>query len=124
MKKFLTSLVLALSLLCSVSSQAAVKPWCNFVLAVQGDGSTTTQVFNLLSDPFVLASGYGMPTGTSALTLTFDATSVLPTGVEVTSTNGPAISSITLGLLGAVTIVWSSPIGNGTDVVVNGKLIY
>lgn len=125
--KTLCKVLVAALLACTlcVSASAAVKPWCYFVLGVVGDGTTTTQVFNLNTDPFVLASPFAPPTdsyfvGSTAGTFS----SLTPTGVEIDSTDGPTISSISLGLGGNVTIVWSSAIANGTPVRVTGKIIF
>lgn len=100
----------------------AIKPWCYWSLGVVGDGTTTNQQFNLLTDPFVLGAAGGVGGG-AELDLTFTlGISNLPTGITwMYSSDGQTVTP-TLGMAGAVTLSWPVAIPAGTLVTMYGVL--
>lgn len=100
----------------------AIKPWCYWSLGIVGDGSTNSQQFNFLTDPFVLGAA-GAVGGGTALDLTFTlGISNLPTGITcMYSSDGQTVTP-TLGSAGAVTFAWPVAIPAGDLVTMYGAL--
>lgn len=100
----------------------ALKPWCYWSLGVVGDGTTTSQQFNLLTDPFVLGAAAGTGGG-AELALTFTmGISNLPTGITVDSSSDGQTVTPTLGMAGAVTFSWPIAVPADTPVTMYGIL--
>lgn len=100
----------------------ALKPFCYWGIGTVGDGASTSVIYNLLTDPFVL----GLP-GAPSIPSTFSATfslglSNLPTGMDVISSSDAQTVTVSLGLLGAVTFSWPTAIPNGVAVTMYGKM--
>src|SRR2546421_6892743 len=100
----------------------AIKPWCYWSLGVVGDGSTTSQTFNMLTDPFVLGAA-GATGGGAALGFTFSVgLSNLPSAITVVSSSDGQTVTPTLGTLGSVTFSWPVAIPANTEVTMYGIL--
>lgn len=100
----------------------AIRPWCYWSLGVVGDGSTTSQSFNLLTDPFVLGAA-GATGGGAALDLTFTVgLSNLPSAISVTSCSDGQTVTPTLGTMGNITFSWPVAIPAGTPISMYGVL--
>lgn len=100
----------------------ALKPWCYWSLGVEGDGSTTSQIFNMLKDPFVLGAA-GATGGGAALGFTFTVgLSNLPTAIKVTSCSDGQTVTATLGTLGNITFSWPVAIPADTEVSMYGVM--
>lgn len=102
----------------------AMKPWCYFTLGYRGDGSTTQQVFNLLSDPFALAPAASPAEGTNIQFSFSLSLSILPTAIEVIGSSDGQTVTPTLGSLGNITFAWPDPPSSNENHTLLGRLFF
>lgn len=119
--KLIKLLVASLLLTAAMSASAVIKPWCYWTIGVVGDGVTTQQTLNLISDPFSISPAQSI----AGSVFTFKVSStVLPTGMDVIASSDGQTVTPSLGLLGNITLSWPIPIPNGDKVTVFGRLTF
>lgn len=99
----------------------ALKSGVRFEMKIRGDGTDNTIVIVLATAPMVF-----IPPGSSGgFSATFDVTRNIPTAVADVSATGLTTQSATLSLLNTVlTVVFTAALGNGSEAVLVGTLLF
>lgn len=120
MKKFYL-LASALLLAVSMAASAVVRPWCYWTVGVMGDGVSTQQTLNLISDPFAIAPASVV----AGSVFTFKVSAqVLPTSIDIQSSSDGQDVGVVLGSNGNVTFTWPIPVPLGQQATLFGRMTF